>query len=193
MKYISVLILAGVQLIIACSGTRNLAQPLPNPVMQEPVVEKKTETVDPIPEPVVKKDTLPPPAFRIDTLITVYYGPCYGKCQVYSIAITNDGLVYWHGYKNSPRLGSYLTKLTLSQKEQLEAWLNDPLLGTLANTYPVREEYITDFPVRQYRLKHINQTKLIEINHSPPALISQLESNLDNWLKQADWRRIDDK
>jgi len=192
MRYISALIV-GFQLMIACSSTQKLAQPAPAPVIMEPVVEKQVEIPDPVIETIEKKDTVPPPALKIDTLVSVYYGPCYGKCEVYSISITNDGLVYWHGYKNVSKPGSYLTKLTLPQKEQLESWLTDSAIGELSNTYPDLINFIADFPVRKYTLKYNNQTRQVEINHSPPPIIAQLESNLQSWLSQVDWRRIDDK
>lgn len=186
------------QLILACSSAQQLAQPSSSkppsaPVVEAPMVEKQVQLDNPMTEAVLKKDTVPPPVFKIDTLITAYYGPCFGKCQVYTISITNDGLVYWHGYKNTSKPGTYLTKLTVSQKEQLEAWLMEPSIQLLTETYPQRADYISDFPIRQYRLKMNGQIKRIEINHSPPPMISQLELNLENWLSQVEWRRIDDK
>lgn len=193
MRYISALMLGGLQLIMACSSTQQLAQAPVPPRVDEPIEEKQIVIPEPVVEPMEKKDTIPPPAFKIDTIFSVYYGPCFGKCQVYSISITNDGLVYWRGYKNTTRTGAHLSKLTVGQKEQLEAWLTDPAISGLATHYPERENYITDFPVRQYRLRLSDQTKQIEINHSPPPLIAQLESNLQSWLAQVDWRPIQDK
>lgn len=193
MRYVPALILGGFQLIMACSSTQKVTQTQTQPKVDATIVEKQVVLPGPVIAPSEKKDTVPPPVFKIDTILSVYYGPCYGKCPVYTLSITNDGLVYWYGYKNTSRPGSYLTKLTVPQKEQLEAWLADPSLLGLAATYPARINYIADFPVRQYRLKHANQTKLIEINHSPPGLLAQLESNLESWLSKVDWRLIENK
>ncbi|MDZ4709530.1 MAG: DUF6438 domain-containing protein [Saprospiraceae bacterium] len=193
MRYVPALLLGGFQLIMACSSTLKVAQTPTQPKVDESIVEKQVVLPEPVAVLSEKKDTVPPPVFKIDTILSVYYGPCYGKCPVYSISITNDGLVYWYGYKNTTRPGSYLTKLTIPQKEQLEAWLADPSLLGLAANYPEMANYIADFPVRQYRLRHFNQTKLIEINHSPPNMLAQLESNLQSWLSKVDWRLIDNK
>lgn len=190
MRYSSALIMGGFQLMIACSSTQKLTQSASSSTA-EPIEQTEKSVV--FNEPLIKKDTLPPPVFKIDTLISISYGPCFGKCRVYSLDITNDGLVYWHGYKNVSKSGLYLTKISVEQKEQLEGWLNETGIWNLSNNYPERNAYITDFPVRQFHLKYKNQSKRIEINHSPPPLIEQLESNIQSWLERSDWRRIDDK
>ena len=201
MNYAVLVLLLGLQLLVGCASTARL-QPAPSgsPVPPSPADISKNDPVEqeekppPVtviaPETIKQRDTVPPPAFKIDTLFTLAYGPCRGKCPVYRLSVTNDGMVFWNGLQYVERPGLHFTHLEQDQKDKLESWVATALQSGLMDHYPGKEEKITDFPTRFFTLKLNSRIQQIEVNHSPPRQLVIIEKQLLSWLDHADWRPV---
>ena len=201
MKYAVLVLLLGLHLLVGCASTARL-KPAPSgsTAPAPPVDISKNDSADhelkppPVtilaPETIKKRDTVPPPAFKIDTLFTLAYGPCRGNCPVYRLSVTNDGMVFWNGLQHVERPGLHFTRLEQDQKDKLESWVATALQSGLLDHYPGKEEVIVDFPTRSFTLKLNNRIQQIEVNHSPPRQLVTIEKLLLSWLKQADWRPV---
>lgn len=201
MKYAALVLLLGLQLLVGCASTAGLKPAPSGPTAPPPPADltkndpAEHEVMPPpvtvlAPETIKKRDTVPPPAFKIDTLFTLAYGPCRGKCPVYSLSVTNDGMVFWNGLQNVERPGFHFTSLQQDQKEKLESWVATALQAGLLDHYPGNEEVIIDFPTRSFTLKLNNRIQQIEVNHSPPRELVTIEKQLLSWLDRADWRPV---
>lgn len=201
MKYATLVLLLGLQLLVGCASTARLKPAPPGSAAPPPPADlSKTDPAEHemkpppaivlTPEPILKRDTVPPPAFKIDTLITLAYGPCRGKCPVYRLSVTNDGMVFWNGLQYAERTGLHFTRLQTDQKDKLESWVASALQSGLLDHYPGNEEVIVDFPTKSFTLKLNNRVQQIEVNHSPPRQLVTIEKQLLSWLDQADWRPV---
>lgn len=201
MKYAALILLLGLQLLVGCASTARLKQAPSGPAVHPPSegISKNDPAEQDMkpppvaivaPDPALTRDTVPPPAFKIDTLFTLSFGPCRGKCPVYRVVVTNDGMVFWNGLQYVERSGLYFTRLELDQKGKLESWVATALQSGLQDQYPRKEEIIPDFPTRSFTLKLNNRIQQIDVNHSPPRQLATIEKQLLSWLERADWRLV---
>ncbi|HNR06522.1 MAG TPA: DUF6438 domain-containing protein [Saprospiraceae bacterium] len=201
MKYAPPVFFLALLLLLACASTARLkpaspgsASPPPQAAIPENKPAENEENKPPaavmIPESTKSRDTIPPPAFKIDTLFTVSYGPCQGKCPVYRLSVTNDGMVFWNGFQHVERTGPHITRLNEEQRGKLEAAIGRVFHSSLQASYPGKDEFIPTFPMKTYTLKLNNQMKTIEVNHSPPRQLIDFERQLFSWLEKADWRPV---
>lgn len=141
----SFLFITCVLVLFSCSATQKSAQSSP-PTQQNPSPVITTQVTPP--KPAIKtsiSDTIPPPAFKIDTLISFSAGACVRHCPVYSYTILNDGSVSWHGQNYITRIGNFITKLPHDKIEVLSQWISE-YAPQMSAEYPRSNDFIPDFP-----------------------------------------------
>lgn len=185
----SFLFITCVLVLFSCSATQKSAQSSP-PTQQNPSPDITTQVTPP--KPAIKtsiSDTIPPPAFKIDTLISFSAGACVGHCPVYSYTILNDGSVSWHGQNYITRIGNFITKLPHDKIEVLSQWISE-YAPQMSEEYPRSNDFIPDFPLTKIYLKNKQTPKSIVVNHSAPTELKNMLSKVESWLEQTEWKTI---
>ncbi len=166
--------------LLGCAATKTTSQP---------VVTSEPKQV--IKEIIVLPDTIPPPVFKIDTIIKVSHGTCYGNCAAFSYSIFNDGTVIWNGIKNTARMGWNVSRLSQSQISEISNMLNAPDLRKLFEYYPPNiSETVADFPNFNYKLFINNSIKTVKVNNSGPAILKTIDNKILDWLEVSNWIKI---
>lgn len=136
-------------------------------------------------------DTItPPPVYKIDTLLKISFGPCYGNCPVYDLTIFNDGTAIWNGLKNTALNGPYVARLSRVQSMELEKLAFSDALWTGPDFYPNPKSFIYDFPLHKLLIRNKEKSKYIINNHSPSPDLKKLEERISSLVDQLDWRSI---
>ena len=174
--------------LLACSAAKPLTKVVPASPVE--IAETVTQPKGYLPSLSDLQDTIPPPVFKIDTLISMYFGPCYGKCPIYEITIFNDGTVLKNDLKYTNQPGQYLSLISKDQIIELEKFISMQSPWSVTEYFPAKNDFIADFPVRTMQLKWKNQIKKIIINHSPSPAIKSLEEKVLEWVGHLQWKNI---
>lgn len=132
---------------------------------------------------------IPPPVFKIDTMMRISYGSCYGNCPQYDLIIFNDGTAVWNGYKNIS-VGQHVTRLNRLQTLDLEKLAYNEVIWNGPEIFPSPKAFITDFPNRKLFIKNKDKVKNILVNHSPSTEIKRLEDKLRSIKDDVEWYSI---
>ncbi|MEO5582861.1 MAG: DUF6438 domain-containing protein, partial [Saprospiraceae bacterium] len=122
---------------------------------------------------------LPPPVFKIDTILHIEQSGCYGKCEVYELNILNDGTAIWNGFQHTRLKGLNVARMERVDMSELMnfASTNSILYGP--ETYPDKNAYIVDFPNKKITIKSAIKVKSIVINNSPSTDLKKLISKIE--------------
>jgi hypothetical protein len=127
------------------------AAPPPPPVQRIP--DDATPEDEPVAAaaPVERAPLVRAPAEGIpaDARIELQRGPCYGRCPVYSVVLTADGVVRWHGEHFVEQRGDAEAMITTGAFAKLWRRMNEEEFAELPDNWPKYpspfcETYATD-------------------------------------------------
>ncbi len=128
---------------------------------------------------------------KLDTVLTIAYGACYGKCPVYDITLYNSGLIIYTGNKNADRFGQFSLQINTEEEKIIENMIVHNDIGNLSDYYPTdKEATIPDFPLTKYFFKIGIKSKMIIVNNSPPRSLTQIEKTIHSYLQTKSWKKI---
>ncbi len=121
---------------------------------------------------------------RMEPVIQMSKGPCYGRCPVFKLTVYENGLASYEGERYTDRLGLYVKKL---EKGQLER-----LLGEFkrANVWQYRDSYrgrIPDMQSVTITYHEGSRKKTITGKEIRPNAVKWLETQLDQLAQSEGW------
>jgi hypothetical protein len=137
-----------------------------------------------------------PLAVPTDTLtaVTLYRSPCSSGCPVYSVSVTQEGMVTYSGTDNVLRLGVERARVSPVQVERLVRELEGAGYFLLPDRYrpsePVCGRYVPDSPTVITTLRVGRRIKQIEHDHGcggAPMSLRVMESRIDEALGTGRW------
>ena len=121
---------------------------------------------------------------RLDTIIEMSKGPCYGRCPVFTLTVYENSIASYEGERYTDRLGTYVKKLEKGQMERL--------LGEFkrANVWQFRDSYrgrIPDMQSVTITYREGNKKKTITGKEIRPNAVKWLETQLDQLAQSEGW------
>ncbi|NBC07750.1 MAG: hypothetical protein GVY26_11215 [Bacteroidetes bacterium] len=121
---------------------------------------------------------------RLDPIIEMSKGPCYGRCPVFTLTVYENGIASYEGERYTDRLGTYVKKLEKGQMERL--------LGEFkrANVWQFRDSYrgrIPDMQSVTITYREDNKKKTITGKEIRPNAVKWLETQLDQVAQSEGW------
>ena len=121
---------------------------------------------------------------RLDPIIEMSKGPCYGRCPVFTLTVYENGIASYEGERYTDRLGTYVKKLEKGQMERL--------LGEFkrANVWQFRDSYrgrIPDMQSVTITYREGNKKKTITGKEIRPNAVKWLETQLDQVAQSEGW------
>jgi hypothetical protein len=120
--------------------------------------------------------------------------PCFGRCPVYTIAVSPSGKVTFNGRANVKQLGTTSAQIPREKVEALVDELDRAGYFTFADKYvpaePACGNYATDLPSVISAVVHRGRTKTIVHDYgcgSAPAALVVLERRIDEVLGSDRW------
>lgn len=136
----------------------------------------------------------PAPAADEAAAVTLERTPCFGRCPVYSVAITKSGLVRYEGKRFVADSGSESARIDPSAVESLLAELDRGGYFGFDDRYvsgaPACGPYATDLPSAITSVDDGDRSKQIQHDHGcshAPALLSSLEKRIDEVAGTSKW------
>lgn len=121
---------------------------------------------------------------KLDPLIEMSKGPCYGRCPVFTLTIYENGIASYKGERYTDRLGTFVRKLEKSEMERI--------LGEFdrANFWQFRDSYRGRIPDMQSVTISYHQNgkkKTVTGKEIRPNAVKWLESQLDQIAQREGW------
>lgn len=120
--------------------------------------------------------------------------PCFGRCPVYTIAVSSSGKVTYNGRANVNQLGTISAQIPREKVEALVDELDRAGYFTFADKYvpaePACGNYATDLPSVISAVMHRGRSKTIVHDYgcgSAPAALVVLERRIDEVLGSERW------
>jgi hypothetical protein len=128
------------------------------------------------------------------SVVSLYRSPCYGGCAVYSISVTADGLLTYHGEDGVLQQGTQTTQIPRDQVDALLKELEAAGYFKFASRYRPSERvcgrYVPDAPSVITSVRVGDRNKQIEHDHGcggAPLALNVLESRIDEALGSDRW------
>jgi hypothetical protein len=128
------------------------------------------------------------------SVVSLYRSPCYGGCAVYSISVTADGLVTYHGEDGVLQQGTQTAQIGRARVDALLKELEAAGYFKFAGRYRPSERvcgrYVPDAPSVITSVRLAGRSKQIEHDHgcgSAPLALNVLESRIDEALGSEQW------
>ena len=112
---------------------------------------------------------------------------CSGKCPVYKLKITSNGVVLLEGIENIENIGNFKSRLS---KEQLEALIQDfesINFFSLSDSY---RSFMLDLPTTFISYTVNGQTKKIKAYDNVPKQLLNLIDKIDKLVYELDWKEL---
>jgi len=126
--------------------------------------------------------------------VTLERTPCYGRCPVYTVAITKSGLVRFEGKRFVADSGSHSARIAPSAVESLLAELDRGGFFGFEDRYvsgaPACGPYATDLPSAITSVDDGDVSKQIQHDHGcsrAPGVLSSLEQRIDEVAGTSKW------
>ena len=121
---------------------------------------------------------------KLDPVIEMSKGPCYGRCPVFTLTIYENGIASYTGERYTDRLGTYVKKL---EKEEMAKILGE---FQRANFWQFRDTYRGRIPDMQsvtisYHEK--GKKKTVTGKEIRPNAVKWLETQLDQVSQAEGW------
>jgi len=121
---------------------------------------------------------------RLDPVIEMSKGPCYGRCPVFTLTVYENGIASYEGERYTDRLGTYVKKLEKGEMQRL--------LGEFkrANIWQFRDSYrgrIPDMQSVTITYREGGKKKSVTGKEIRPNAIKWLETQLDRIAQSEGW------
>jgi hypothetical protein len=120
--------------------------------------------------------------------------PCFGRCPVYSVAVSPSGEITYEGKAGVRQLGKASAKIPSQQVDALLDELEKAGYFTMASRYAAAEaacgRYVTDSPTAITTVTLRGRTKRIEHDYgcgSAPGALVVMERRIDEVLGTGRW------
>lgn len=121
---------------------------------------------------------------RLEPVIEMSKGPCYGRCPVFTLAIYSNGLASYKGERYTDRRGTYVKKLEKSQMDRILSEFKR------ANVWQFRDSYqgrIPDMQSVTIVYYEGGKKKSIMGKEIRPNAVKWLETQLDQIAQSEGW------
>jgi hypothetical protein len=121
---------------------------------------------------------------KLDPLIEMSKGPCYGRCPVFTLTIYENGIASYKGDRYTERLGTFVRKLEKSEMERIKGEF------TRANFAQFRDSYrgrIPDMQSVTISYHGDGKKKTVTGKEIRPNAVKWLESQLDQIAHAEGW------
>jgi hypothetical protein len=136
----------------------------------------------------------PAPAPDEAAAVTLERTPCFGRCPVYSVAITKSGLVRYEGKRFVADSGADTARIDPAAVQSLLAELDRGGYFGFDDRYvsgaPACGPYATDLPGANTSVDNGDRSKEIQHDHGcshAPAALSSLEKRIDEVAGTSKW------
>lgn len=121
---------------------------------------------------------------KLDPLIEMSKGPCYGRCPVFTLTIYKNGIASYKGERYTERLGTFVRKLEKPEMERIRGEF------TRANFSQFRDSYrgrIPDMQSVTISYHENGKKKTVTGKEIRPNAVKWLESQLDQIAQSEGW------
>ncbi len=121
---------------------------------------------------------------RLDKVIEMSKGPCYGRCPVFTLTVYENGIASYKGERFTDRLGTHVKKL---EKEQMERLLRE---FQNAKLWQYKDSYRGRIPdMQSVSISYFDgpRKKTITGKEIRPNAVKWLESLLDQVAQSEGW------
>ena len=127
---------------------------------------------------------------EVYTMLMYKKTPCYGKCPVYEVKISNDGKATYEGKMNVEKMGSFVGKVSGDGLKTLRDKLEMSGIYDFANAYPTDGKQISDLPTTIIEYRVGDMIKSIRDKHDAPAKLKDLEKWIEAYIESIEWTRL---
>lgn len=121
----------------------------------------------------------------LDKLVEMSKGPCYGRCEVYSLVVYTNGVVTYEGKSNTSLLGLYARKIKDSELNELKKLLVE------SNLDRFREAYRGTVPdLQSVKITYHQEDKIKSITGKDgrPDEVMAVQAALEQLTNSTDWQ-----
>ncbi|MBV6653842.1 MAG: hypothetical protein KI786_08810, partial [Mameliella sp.] len=121
---------------------------------------------------------------KLDPLIEMSKGPCYGRCPVFTLTIYKNGLASYKGERYTERLGTFVRKLEKPEMERILGEFNRANFSQFRDSYRGR---IPDMQSVTISYHENGKKKTVTGKEIRPNAVKWLESQLDQIAHADGW------
>jgi hypothetical protein len=114
--------------------------------------------------------------------------PCFGKCPVFEVRVSKEGIAQWKGVKNVSRLGNYTAVVSSTLLGEIFKEAEKVSFFKFAAAYPENGKKIADFPLTITTINANGKQNSIEDNFDAPIGLQNFEQYLFEKLDKLDWK-----
>ncbi len=127
-----------------------------------------------------------------DLLLALERTPCFGVCPVYEAKLYSNGLLLYHGKRNTDKTGMYYAKVSKKELSSLSAFMLSNNYFELESKYPVKGKAPSDLPSCIIYFKNKNSEKRIEDHRwETPESLSAIERKVDSLIASQQFLPLD--
>lgn len=111
---------------------------------------------------------------------------CYGTCPEYEMTFHSNLSVEFNGTKNVDMIGTYTSKISQLQLEDIKGKFDE------IGFYELEDKYTsaaTDLPTTWVYYSDGKRTKTVMDYTGAPEKLNDLEGFLDQFIKELDWKK----
>lgn len=123
-------------------------------------------------------------------LLSLERTPCFGTCPTYKYTIFTTGKVIYHGEANVKHIGSFSTKLSQEQIEEIKTQIK------ISNIFSMQDKYdakITDIPSTLLVINLDGKKKKIYDRHGAPDALRDFEKFIDKLVLKSKMTQLEHK
>ncbi len=125
---------------------------------------------------------------ELDKLVEMSKGPCFGFCPIYTLTVYSNGVVTYHGERNTNRQGTYLRILDKKQLSGLKSQLEKAELWQYQDLYKGR---LPDLQTVTITYWEEGDFKTIAGKDGRPKAVVDIETKLEDIANTGDWKKMD--
>ncbi|MEE9439307.1 MAG: DUF6438 domain-containing protein [Saprospiraceae bacterium] len=122
-----------------------------------------------------------------DTRFELTKGVCFGRCPVFTLSISQNGIATFEGRINTDKQGIYKRKLTVEEMDGLEDAFGLSGFSKFDTEYKSK---ITDLPMIKIGYNNGKGLKLISGKETRPESLKQLQFMLERIADAGEWEMI---
>jgi len=125
---------------------------------------------------------------KLEKLVELSKGPCYGKCPVYALTVYTNGIVAYEGKQFTNREGVFVTKLSDAELRTLKSDLQAAKLNTFLDGYRSKVPDLQTVTITYYSTDY---TKTIVGKDSRPEPVMKIQSSLEALEQLPNWQPLE--